>query len=157
MSYRIVWVDDTTDWVDSAKGRVEDYLREQGYEPTIDVYESGDEIEEQCAATDLDLIVVDYNLSTEKGDEVISRVRHAGIFTEVVFYSQAPDQMAHSSFQDGVFRCARGDAGLRMRSLLKRTGESSWKTTRGARVTLTWNGWRRSEQIFRGTGTIWRV
>ena len=111
MYYRILWVDDTTDWVDSAKGRVEDFLREQGYEPTIDVYESGDEIEEQCAATDLDLIVVDYNLSTEKGDEVISRVRRAGIFTEVVFYSQALDQMTRdSSFQDGVFRCARGDA-----------------------------------------------
>ena len=111
MSYRILWVDDTTDWVESAKGRVEDFLREQGYEPTIDVYESGEEIEAQCAATDLDLIVVDYNLATEKGDEVIARVRSAGFFTEVVFYSQSPDKMIQDApFQDGVFRCDRGSA-----------------------------------------------
>ena len=111
LSYRILWVDDTPDWVNSVKGRVEEHLRDEGYQPAIDVYESGDEIEQQCAATDLDLIVIDYNLPTEKGNEVISRVRGAGYFTEVVFYSQAFDQMDRDTpFQDGVFRCARGDA-----------------------------------------------
>ena len=40
------------------------------------------------AATDLDLIVIDYNLPNEKGNVIISRVRGAGYFTEVVFYSQ---------------------------------------------------------------------
>ena len=111
LSYRILWVDDTPDWVNSVKGQVEEHLRGQGYQPVIDVYESGDEIEQQCAATDLDLIIIDYNLPTEKGNKIISRVRAAGNFTEVVFYSQALDQMERdSSFQDGVFRCARGDA-----------------------------------------------
>ena len=63
LSYRILWVDDTPDWVrfSEGTGRGTTFVT-QGYQPAIDVYESGDEIEQLCAATDLDLIVIDYNL-----------------------------------------------------------------------------------------------
>lgn len=110
IEYRIIWVDDTPDWVDSVIGEIEDHIRELEFEPLVDRFSSGEGFIESCSSVDIDLIIVDYNLPAEKGNTLISNLRSTGVFNEVVFYSQdrPPESLLGPS--DGVFRSMREDA-----------------------------------------------
>ena len=110
LSYRIIWVDDTPDWVDSVKSEITEHLEDMGYEPNVEVLEQGDDLEQRCTGADLDLIIVDYNLPKENGDVLISKLRGAGNFTEIVFYSQDQPSQNLIGVMDGVFHCQRDGA-----------------------------------------------
>lgn len=121
LNYRIVWVDDTQGWVQSVEPYITEHLKENGYEPKIDFFENGADLENKCAETDLDLLIIDYHLPGENGDELISKVRRSGSFTEIVFYSQSWPSVKDFSAMDGVFRCERDDAVDRIKSVIDLT------------------------------------
>jgi len=110
LSYRIIWVDDSPTWVDSVKGEITDHLKDMDYEAVVDVYEDGGALEQQCAEADLDLIIIDYSLPNDNGDVLISKLREAGNFTEIVFYSQDQPSKDLIGVMDGVFHCQRDGA-----------------------------------------------
>jgi CheY-like chemotaxis protein len=109
-SYRIVWVDDSPEWVESVKEDVVEYLMQSGCDPVITVLENGDDLLAQCRAADVDLIIIDYKLHGKNGDAIISEVRGTGNFTHIVFYSQSPLNRDNFSVMDGVFLCQRTEA-----------------------------------------------
>lgn len=112
LPYRIVWVDDSPDWVESARVDVEEHLVDLAYDPKIEVFETGEGVEKRCADGDVDLIIVDYQLHEKNGDKLIGDLRESGNFTEIVFYSQAPlADLPRGDAINGVFRCQRDDAG----------------------------------------------
>jgi len=111
IEYKMVWVDDSPNWVDSVIGEIEEHIVRIGFKPNIKRLESGKEFPESCSSVDLDLIVVDYNLPNGKnGDELISELRASGVFKEIVFYSQQRPPKEVIDVTDGVFHAIRNDA-----------------------------------------------
>jgi len=88
MDFKILWIDDTREWVDSVKGAIEEHIREHGFLPEINHQEDDSQIDEFIFRSDIDLIVVDYHLDGPNGDQVIKCIREKGNFLEIVFYSQ---------------------------------------------------------------------
>lgn len=85
LKYRILWIENEQDWVESIEDQIQDYLEDLGfdYERTlIDKEEKG------INYNDYDLILMDLNLADHpNGAELISRIRELGVYTDVVFYS----------------------------------------------------------------------
>lgn len=110
--YNILWVDDSPDWVSSVKDNITSHLEGKGYEPKIELQESGDDVD-TSRFTDIDLIIIDYQLQDSKGDELIKRIRDKECLTEIVFYSQGaiePDDRlygVHYSSRDDVEECIK--------------------------------------------------
>ena len=89
IEYKILWVDDSPDWVRSVKDNITSHLAGKGYEPKIELEESGDRVD-TSKLTDIDLIIIDYQLPGDNGDKLIKQVRDKECLTQIVFYSQGP-------------------------------------------------------------------
>lgn len=85
LKYRILWIENEEDWVESIEDLIQDYLEDLGfiYERTIIAKE-----EKNINYNDFDLILMDLNLADQpNGAELISKIRDLGVYTDVVFYS----------------------------------------------------------------------
>ena len=83
--YRILWIENEEDWVESIEDQIQEYLEDLGfiYERTIIAKE-----EKSISYNDFDLILMDLNLADQpNGAELISKIRDLGVYTDVVFYS----------------------------------------------------------------------
>ena len=85
LKYRILWIENDDDWVESIEDQIQDYLDDLGftYEKTL--------IGKEEVGIDynlFDLILMDLNLADQpNGAELISKIRDLGAYTDVVFYS----------------------------------------------------------------------
>ncbi|MBR3427720.1 MAG: hypothetical protein IKG95_07260 [Bacteroidales bacterium] len=85
LKYKILWIENEADWVESIEDQLQDYLEDFGfiYEKTLIAKEERD-----INYNDYDLILMDLNLSDQpNGAVLISKIRDLGVFTDVVFYS----------------------------------------------------------------------
>lgn len=85
LKYRILWIENEEDWVESIEDQIQEYLEDLGfiYERTIIAKE-----EKNINYNDFDLILMDLNLADQpNGAELISKIRDLGVYTDVVFYS----------------------------------------------------------------------
>ena len=85
LKYRILWIENEQDWVESIEDQIQDYLEDLGfdYEKTLI-----DKEEKDINYNDYDLILMDLNLADHpNGAELISKIRELGVYTDVVFYS----------------------------------------------------------------------
>ena len=110
IEYKILWVNDSPDWVEPVSESIKAYLEERGYTVVLLEEEDGNKIDNHLQLTDIDLIVIDYHLPDKNGDELISHIRETECLTEIVFYSQdvAPQDVIGSL--DGIYHCMRDDA-----------------------------------------------
>ena len=112
IEYKILWVDDSPNWVKSVKDNITSHLQGKGYEPKIELEESGIDVD-TSKLTDIDLIVIDYQLPGNNGDELIKQVRDKECLTQIVFYSQGPIQRddhlygVHYSTREDVEECIK--------------------------------------------------
>ena len=120
LKYRIVWIDDSPTWVDSIKTEVVDHIAEQGLEADIELLTDGSTLVHKLGH-DVDLFVVDYNLKGDNGDVLISRIRDAKVFTEIVFYSQDPDPTRLIGMTEGLFFCRRNSAAEKITDVIDLT------------------------------------
>lgn len=84
LKYRILWIENESDWVESIEDQIQDHLDNLGfyYEKTLISKE------ENINYNDYDLILMDLNLADKpNGAELISKIRDLGVYTDVVFYS----------------------------------------------------------------------
>lgn len=85
LKYRILWIENDEDWVESIEDQIQDYLDDLGfnYEKTL--------IGKEEVGIDynlFDLVLMDLNLAEQpNGAELISKIRNLGVYTDVVFYS----------------------------------------------------------------------
>lgn len=85
LKYRILWIENEQDWVESIEDQIQEYLEDLGF--TYDMKLIGKE-EKNIAYNDYDLILMDLNLADQpNGAELISKIRDLGTYTDVVFYS----------------------------------------------------------------------
>ncbi len=119
LQYKIIWIDDNIeDYIEM--GVVEEfkaYLKNLGFIPTVDCFETGKTAEEKIKIEKYDLILSDYNIEgDEQGDTLIKKIRDGDIFTEILFYSAKPDfeNIAKSLYRDRVsFLSLAGDEAMR--------------------------------------------
>lgn len=111
-NFFILWVDDDKSFVESLKGPIEDLLGAKGFTVAIDTHKSETGVLEKLKTTDVDLIVVDYNLPKKNGDELIKEIRSKHYYQDIVFYSQdgRPSAPFNNNPPDGVFFAKREDA-----------------------------------------------
>ena len=106
IEYQILWVDDVPDWVASIEDSIKSHLEEKGYDPRIELKQSGAEVD-VSKLTHVDLIIIDYRLPGANGDELIKRIRDKECLTEIVFYSQ--EAIESSDRLDGIYYSTRDE------------------------------------------------
>ena len=85
LKYKILWIENEKDWVESIEDQIQDYLEDMGFD-----YEKKliSKEEKDIDYNDYDLILMDLNLADQpNGAELISKIRNLGAYTDVVFYS----------------------------------------------------------------------
>lgn len=85
LKYRILWIENEEDWVESIEDQIQEYLEDLGfiYERKLIAKE-----EQGINYNDYDLILMDLNLADQpNGAELTSKIRDLGVYTDVVFYS----------------------------------------------------------------------
>ena len=85
LKYRILWIENEEDWVESIEDQIQEYLEDLGlvFERKLIAKE-----EQGISYNDYDLILMDLNLADQpNGAELISKIRDLGVYTDVVFYS----------------------------------------------------------------------
>lgn len=85
LKYKILWIENEEDWVDSIYDQIQEHLSDLGFEFEKKLIAK----EEECVNYDeYDLILMDLNLAEQpNGAELIERIRNLNVFTDIVFYS----------------------------------------------------------------------
>jgi|SRR5579859_4516893 len=111
-NFLILWVDDTKTFVESVRDPIIDLLKEKGFTGEIELHKDEKGVLDSLKTSEVDLIVVDYNLPNKKGDELIDEIRTKNNYQDIVFYSQdgRPVEPFKQNPPDGVFFVSRADA-----------------------------------------------
>lgn len=87
LKYKILWIENEQDWVESIEDQIIDYLNDLGFD--FEKKLIGKE-ENDIDYNYYDLILMDLNLADQpNGAELISKIRELGVYTDVVFYSSS--------------------------------------------------------------------
>lgn len=110
LKYKILWVENDSDWVESIEEEIK-VLVEQQYGFDFDRTFSSKQ-NDAIMFNDYDLILMDLNLESEPtGDVLIKNIRDREIYTDVIFYSadglQKIKQKAHDLDLEGVYFASR--------------------------------------------------
>ena len=113
LEYRILWIEDDPDFVDSVKEDLNDFISEKGFIPIIKLVKK----EELKTILDenlrvYDLFLIDYKLSAgsysqESGEKLIERIRQKKFFNNIIFYSSEFEKIKSFNLP-GVFVLDRG-------------------------------------------------
>ncbi len=113
-TYRVLWIDDDDDYIESTIELIEDTVKNNNMVPVIKTYSVySDYQKKELENFDIDafnlydLIIVDYALSGITGDRLIRELRAHNVFTDIVFYSSTYEAMQNEvragDQLDGVF------------------------------------------------------
>jgi len=109
LDYKILWFEDEETWYEAILPDISEYLSEMGFTLVPKRKDNGSDLEKIFDDDNYDLILMDYNLLGEKGDNVIERIRNFEVYTNIIFYSQAGEKILRDSIAskglDGVY-CA---------------------------------------------------
>lgn len=85
LKYKILWIENEEDWVDSIYDQIQEHLSDLGFEFEKKLIAKE---EENVNYDEYDLILMDLNLAEQpNGAELIERIRNLNVFTDIVFYS----------------------------------------------------------------------
>lgn len=93
LQFRILWFENQPQDVRTQIEEIEEYLRDEGFIPQIEIQVDASNLEEysrqQQLYDEVDLVVVDFDLGNpdENGDHVAQMVRRGFGFTDIIFYS----------------------------------------------------------------------
>lgn len=98
LTYKILWVDDAREFIDTSREDVEEYLDGLGYQLEVSKYYDGnDGMDHYLESNDWNLILMDFDLENNvEGTELIERIRGNNIYTEIIFYSSDITKLENS-------------------------------------------------------------
>ena len=87
---KVLWIDDSQTWTKSVQNNLEIIAKKYNVEFKFINAENGDDIVFQCTNFDLDIIVMDYDMTPFTGDKYINDVRNEEHleYIPILFYSQ---------------------------------------------------------------------
>ncbi|MBI2004298.1 hypothetical protein HYS72_02425 [Candidatus Pacearchaeota archaeon] len=91
MKFKILWIDDRPSSIKSSKNQIEEFLKEKGFEPDIEMIQDVENIKkilDEKINGEVDLIVTDNDLDEEfNGLDVIKKIGEKKALIDVLFYS----------------------------------------------------------------------
>lgn len=119
-SFRILWIDDSFDYYESAEELITKHVLNNNMVPTIRFFDDYAEFKrteldnfEAEVFNRYDLLIIDYALSDITGIEIIQELRRKQIYTDIVFYSselpKMRDEIKKCDLLDGIFFADRKD------------------------------------------------
>lgn len=128
INYNILWVEDNLSWYGTTLELFRDTLSNDGFELIAERKDNIQQIRELIAQDGLkkfDMLLVDFTLKdSETGDEIIKLIRENEIYTDVLFYSSAPDNVKdsmHKNGLEGVYTADRKDIETKFDAVFKTT------------------------------------
>ena len=128
LTYKILWFEDQTDFVDAYIPDLENYIENFGLKFIKPSIETDSSKTDTINYEEYDLILLDYKLSDgDKGDIIIGKIRELNIYTEIVFYSSSQIDELRQSIQknelDGVYCVSRAEAAFlpKVKDIIKQT------------------------------------
>jgi len=115
LDYNILWFEDSDDYVESLKPRLEDFIGDFGFEPKFTIVPNGSDLPELLGNNSFDIILMDFNLdggsgNGSDGDVLINMIRDQEVYTEILFYSSRSGFREHiDPYVDGVFFADRDE------------------------------------------------
>jgi hypothetical protein len=123
--YKILWFEDSKDFVGSLIDSIKTHVENMGFQFSYEVKPDDKELDEEfLKKMDPDLIIVDYGLgSGTKGDIVVSKIRAIEPSADVVFYSGKIEDYINKISRniDGVFFTIRENLLERTQKLIDRS------------------------------------
>ncbi|WP_299622513.1 hypothetical protein [uncultured Tenacibaculum sp.] len=115
LNYKILWIENETEWLESAIEFPKEVVEDAGFEFVYERISREQEIDELLSQPeplkDFDLILVDFNLdSGDRGNVIINKIRDHDIYTDVIFYSQDIEGIRNvlkAEWIDGVYHTSR--------------------------------------------------
>ena len=109
LKYKILWIENEKDWVESIEDQIQEYLEDLGF-----IYEMKliDKEVHGIKYNDYDIILMDLNLADQpNGADLIAKIRDLGVYSDVVFYSARGITELRAKGREkeleGVFYCGR--------------------------------------------------
>lgn len=106
IDYNILWVEDDQSWYDTTLELFKETLDDQGFELIPQRCENIDKVRvliEQDGLKRYDILLIDFTLkNSDSGDEIIKLIRDSSIYTDVLFYSSAVENVTDSMRKYGL-------------------------------------------------------
>ena len=114
LRYKILIFDDDFEWVDGIKEDLIEIVQNEGLlvNAEEDIKICSNESEFSGMYDDYDIILIDYDLGSQTGEQIIKRIRDYQHYTEVIFYSQGSNDLHEIISQkkiEGVYCSSRQD------------------------------------------------
>jgi CheY-like chemotaxis protein len=92
IDFNVLWVDDQPDSIESYKEGLRPLIRSHGFrlvvKDALTIEEAKSSVDDSILADNFDLIMVDYDLSSDKkGDDAILEIRRALPYKDIIFYT----------------------------------------------------------------------
>jgi len=128
IDYNILWVEDEEAWYDTTKELFAGTLDDNGFELKSERCNNLEEVQSLAEIDGLkkyDILLIDFNLKdSTTGDEIIKLVRDNSIYTDVLFYSSAVDNVNESMRKhglEGVYVADRKDIETKFEAIFNTT------------------------------------
>lgn len=106
INYNILWVEDDQSWYDTTLELFKETLDDQGFELIPQRCDNIEEVRlfiEQDGLKRYDILLIDFTLkNSDSGDEIIKLIRDNSIYTDVLFYSSAVENVTDSMRKYGL-------------------------------------------------------
>lgn len=132
LEYKILWVEDDVWWLDETEIQIWNSIKLQNHIPEIEKISTNfqiDKIIDKLRSTEYDIIFIDFSLATWlKWDKVIEAIRNHDIYTDILFYSNSPEEQLleeiHSKKLEWVYVCHKKVFEQKVDKLL---GKTIWR------------------------------
>ena len=128
INYNILWVEDNKSWYDTTFNLFKDTLEDEGFELISDRRINFQQIKDLIDTDGLqkyDMLLIDFTLNdSPSGDEVIKLIRNNDIYTDVLFYSSAVENIKDSISKhglEGVYTADRKDIETKFNAVFSTT------------------------------------
>lgn len=122
LNYNVLWIDDRHDSIEPLENSIKEFLDENGFVLNVDYHKDGSNLEKLISKPELDLILLDQNLSKKSGEELSKTIRGKEKYIEIILYTQDPntDLREKSLGLDGIYRTHRSGIELVMKKVINR-------------------------------------
>lgn len=135
--FKIFWFEDQETWLESEKEKLLEKFDDSKIEFEIKSFKNSSGLSSITHETEIDIILMDFNLSGITGDLLISLLREKNILCDIIFYSQQSNFHDTLLAKEGVYTTARQNLGSELNKVVlkHKTLIENVSTIRGTFIT----------------------
>jgi response regulator RpfG family c-di-GMP phosphodiesterase len=118
--FKIFWFEDQDAWLESEKEKLTNKFEESKIEFEIQAFRDASKLDGLTSETEIDIVLMDFNLSGTTGDQIITSLRTKNILCDIIFYSQQPNFHESLTVKEGVYTTARQNLGGELNKFIQK-------------------------------------